>query len=55
MGELDGFMRRIKKADEFVELIFSMGSYHKDVIYIMPLYEEFKRRLGKYVLFKVIH
>ena len=28
MGELDGFMRRIKKVDEFVELFFSIGLYH---------------------------
>ena len=28
MGELDGFMRRIKKVDKFVELFFSIGPYH---------------------------
>ena len=31
MGELDGFMRRNKKVDGFVERFFSMGPYHKDV------------------------
>ena len=36
----------MKKVDEFVELFFSMGSYHKDVIYVTPPYEEFKMRLG---------
>ena len=46
MGELDGFIRRIKKADELVELFFPMGPYHKDVIYVMPQYERFKVRLG---------
>ena len=45
MGERDGFMRRIKKADEFVELFFSMGPCHKNVIYVTPPYEGFKRRL----------
>ena len=34
MGELDGFMRKIKKVDESTELFFSIGSYHKDVIYV---------------------
>ena len=29
MGELVGFMRRIKKVDEFVELFFSIAPYHK--------------------------
>ena len=38
MGELNGFMRRMKKGDEFIELFFPMGSYHKDVIYVTPLY-----------------
>ena len=46
MGELDGFMRRIKKADEFNELFFSMGLYHKDVIYVTSPYKGSKRRLG---------
>ena len=46
MGELDGFMRRTEKADEFVELFFSMGPYHKNNVYVTPPYEEFKRRLG---------
>ena len=46
MGELDGFMRRIKKADEFVEGFSSMGPYHKDIIYVTPPYKRFKRRLG---------
>ena len=55
MGELDGFMRRVKKVDEFVELFFSMESYHKDVIYVTPPYERFKRRLGQYFLFKITH
>ena len=45
MDELDGFMRRIKKVDEFIELFFPMGLYHKDVIYVTPLYEKFKGRL----------
>ena len=31
MGELDGFMRRIKKVDEFFELFFSMGPCHTNV------------------------
>ena len=39
-------MRRIKKADEFIELFFHMGPYHKDVIYVTPPYERFKGRLG---------
>ena len=42
MGELE----RIKKVDESVELFFSMGPYHKIVIYVTPPYEGFKRRLG---------
>ena len=46
LGELDDFMRRIKKVDEFVELFFSMGPYHIDVIYVMPPYKGFKGRLG---------
>ena len=29
MSELDGFMRRIKKVDEFFELFFSMGPFIK--------------------------
>ena len=32
MGELNCFMRRIKKVDEFVELFFPMGPYHKDIL-----------------------
>ena len=28
MNELDGFMKRIRKVDEFIELFFPMGSYH---------------------------
>ena len=55
MGELDGFMRRIKKVDEFVELFFPMGPYHKDVIYVTPPYERFKGRLDRYFLFKITH
>ena len=39
MSELDGFMRRIKKVDEFIELFFSMEPYHKDVIYVTQPYE----------------
>ena len=39
MGELDGFMRRIEKVDEFVELFFLMEPYHKEVIYVTPPYE----------------
>ena len=43
MDELDGFMRRIKKVDEFVELFFTMGAISKDIIYVTPPYEGFKR------------
>ena len=46
MSELDDFMRRIKKVDGFFEVFFSIGPYHKDVIYVTPLSERFKRRLG---------
>ena len=46
MGELDGFMRKIKKVDEFVELSVSMGPCHKNIIHVTPPYEGFKRRLG---------
>ena len=46
MGELDDFMRKIKIADEFIDLFFSMGPYHKNVIYVTPPYEGFKRRLS---------
>ena len=35
MGELDGFMRRIKKVDKLIELSFSVRSYHKDFILIV--------------------
>ena len=38
MGELNGFMRRIKKVDEFIELFFLTGPYHKDFIYVTPPY-----------------
>ena len=31
MCELDGFMRRIKKVDKFIELFFPMGPYHNVV------------------------
>ena len=55
MGELDSFMRRIKKVDEFVELLFSTGPYHKNVIYVTPPYEGFKWRLCQYFLFKITH
>ena len=48
-------MRRIKKVDEFVELFFSMRPCHRNVIYVTPPYEGFKRRLGQYVLFKITH
>ena len=47
MCELDGFMRKIKKVDKFIELFFPMGPYHKDVIYVTPPYEGFKGRLGQ--------
>ena len=46
MGELDGFMTRIKNVNEFVELSFPMGPYHKDVIYVTPPYEGFKGEIG---------
>ena len=39
MGELDGFMKRIKRVDEFVELFVPTGPYHKDAIYVTPPYE----------------
>ena len=32
MGDRGGFMRRIKKVDEVIELFFSMGPYHKYVM-----------------------
>ena len=46
MCELDGFMRRIKKVDKFIEFFFPMGPYHKDVIYVTPPYKGLKGRLG---------
>ena len=38
MGEHNSFMRGIKNVDEFIELFFPMGPYHKDVIYVTPPY-----------------
>ena len=38
MGEFNGFIRRIKEVDEFIELFFPMGPYHKNVIYVTPPY-----------------
>ena len=49
MGELDSFIRRIRKVDEFVELFSLMGPYHKDVIYVMPLYEEFNNSIAAHL------
>ena len=45
MGELNGFIRRIKKVDDFIKLFFPMGPYRKDVIYVTPPYWRFKGRL----------
>ena len=36
MGEIDGFMKRIRRVDEFIELFVPMLPYHKDAIYVMP-------------------
>ena len=33
MDELDGFMRRIKKFDEFTGVLVFLGPYHKDVLF----------------------
>ena len=55
IGELDGFMGRIKEVYEFFELFFSMGPNHGDVINVAPSCDRLEWKLGQYFLFKVIH